>query len=149
MSKDRLQRDQAWWDSGRPDGCQWCMSVVGFLVCFEWDSFKRKWMCEEGKENAVGKTEAEGKVKGRAWEVEESSEFEVKGLREGRSWREGQSAQGRGSPTRALPHQAGMALCPSQSSAKSLCASCLILLGGDATQLVTSHKYTYKWCCRV
>lgn len=77
------------------------------------------------------------------------SEFEVKGLREGRRWREGQSAQGKGSPARALPHQAGMALCPSQSSAKSLCASCLILLGGDATQLVTSHKYTYKWCCRV
>lgn len=47
------------------------------------------------------------------------SEFEVKGLREGRRWREGQSAQGKGSPARALPHQAGMALCPSQSSAKS------------------------------
>lgn len=42
------------------------MSVVGFLVCFEWDSFKRKQTCEERKENAEGKTEAEGEVKGRA-----------------------------------------------------------------------------------
>lgn len=31
------------------------MSVVGFLVCFEWDSFKRKQTCEERKENAEGR----------------------------------------------------------------------------------------------
>lgn len=42
------------------------MCVAGFLACFEWDSFKRKQMREEGKENAEERTEAEGKVKGRA-----------------------------------------------------------------------------------
>lgn len=42
------------------------MSLVGFLACFEWDSFKRQQIHEEGKENTEGRTKAEGKVKGRA-----------------------------------------------------------------------------------
>lgn len=81
--------------------------------------------------------------------MEESSDTEVKGLREGSSWSERQSAQGKGSPARVLPHQVGMASCPNQSPPQSLCASCLILSSDDAIGLVTSQKYTYQWCYRV
>lgn len=74
----------------------------GLDMCFEWDSFKRKRIREEGK-NTEGRAEAGGKVKGRAREVEESGETEVNGLSEGRSWSERQQARGAGSPARALP----------------------------------------------
>lgn len=66
MSKDRRGRGASTLRQCSARWLQTAREFGGFHVCFEWGSFKRKLVHEEGKENAEGRAEAGGKVKGRA-----------------------------------------------------------------------------------
>lgn len=59
MSKTESEKKSARWDGAWPGGGKQYVAPDGFFMCSEWDSLKRKWKCEGGKENNKGRTEEE------------------------------------------------------------------------------------------